>query len=230
MKTVTKNVVALGRHQRSKTGGFSLLELLLALILGIGLNGAILQLLISESNIGLRVNRLLRERSVQQRTLALIREEVQRSSHISSNPQLEQHACSLGGRLPVLQLTTPEGLITYSVGTAPSSIWRGQVLMRCGPSFNIEGKPALGATSQNRVMVDGLASKAEVWQDCSTLLGSGISAAGASQDLAGSARQPFSACLDASGSVLAIRLLQDFPGADGRLQRLKRETVISSMV
>ncbi|WP_254959321.1 MULTISPECIES: FitA-like ribbon-helix-helix domain-containing protein [unclassified Cyanobium] len=56
----------------------------------------------------------------------------------------------------VLQLTTPEGPISYTVGSAPSAIWRGRVLMRCGPAFGLHGEPS-GGPAQNRVLLDGLA-------------------------------------------------------------------------
>ncbi|MFM7676584.1 MAG: hypothetical protein ACKO5F_13620, partial [Synechococcus sp.] len=164
--------------------------------------------------------------NVQQRTLALIRDDVQRSSRISATPQLEQHACSLAGRLPVLHLTTAAGPITYSVGAAPSAIWRGQVLMRCGPAFDLAGQPTLGSAAQNRVVIDGLATHPEPWQGC----GAGLKSSSPPQDLASSSRQAFSACLGDTGAVLAIRLLQDLPSSDGRSQSISHDEVLSTMV
>ncbi len=46
--------------------------------------------------------------------------------------------------------------ITYSIGTAPSAIWRGKGLMRCGPAYGLAGELSSGA-AQNRVVLDGLA-------------------------------------------------------------------------
>ena len=205
--------------------GFSLIEMMLALSLGIGLSGAILQLLISESDLGLRVNRLLRERSVQKRTLALIRDDVQRSSRISTNPELEQHACNLAGRIPVLHLSTTAGPITYSAGAAPSAIWRGQVLMRCGPAFDLQGQPSIGSSAQNRVVIDGLAIKTDNWQICTE---SPTENRKAGIDLSGSSRLSFSGCLVKSQQVdtLAIRLVQEFRENGGR-QIIKSETQLS---
>ena len=211
------------RGQHSKSAAFSLLELLLALSLGISLSGVILQILISESNLGLRFNRLLRERGVQQRTLALIREDVMRSSRISTDPQQEQHACSMAGRLPVLHLSTASGQVTYSVGTAPSPIWRGQVLMRCGPAFDLLGQPSAGTSAQNRVLIDGLALNPEPWRKCPRLATDQI-------DLSGSAAKSFSACLKKNSNTLAIRLIQQF-GKPGKVsQAISRETLISSAI
>jgi len=213
-------------RKTQRNAGFSLVEVLLALSLGVWLSGTILQLLLTEAQLGLRMGRVLRERSLQQRTLALVRGDVQRASRISTTPLLEQHACSLAGRLPVLHLSTAAGPITYSVGAAPSGIWRGQVLMRCGPAFDLQGQPSLGTAAQNRVVIDGLATKPEAWQGCRDL----VSRAAAAQELSGSSKQPFSACLDATGAVLAIRLLQDFPSSDGRSQRISRDEVMSALV
>jgi hypothetical protein len=207
--------------------GFSLIELMLAMSLGIALSGAILQLLISESQLGLRVNRLLRERSVQQRTLALIRDDVVIASRISATPQLEQHACSLAGRLPVLHLTTAAGVITYSVGTAPSGIWRGEVLMRCGPSFDLRGRPSYGAAPQNRVVIDGIAKTPDSRQACKFLLPSTNSAA--SIDLAGSSQKGFCSCLEANMHSINIRITQELKAPQGTPQLITSSTSISRL-
>ena len=61
----------------------------------------------------------------------------------------------MAGREPVLQLTTTAGVITYSRGASPSSIWRGEVVMRCGPAYGMDGRLSSGA-AQNRVVLDQL--------------------------------------------------------------------------
>lgn len=105
-----------------------------------------------------RLVRLVRERGVQRRTLALLRSEILRAERLELGESLAlQPACSLAGRRPVLHLQTGPGTITYSLGTPPSAIWRGQVLMRCGPAYGLDGEPSAGS-SQNRVLLDGLAS------------------------------------------------------------------------
>ena len=229
MTAVTSYPIHCSRVQPCKPNGFSLIELLLALSLGVSLSGMILQLLISESSLGLRMNRLLRERSVQQRTLALIRDDVQRSSRISATPLLEPHTCNLAGRLPVLHLTTSAGTITYSIGAAPSAIWRGQVLMRCGPAFDLTGQPAGAGIAQNRVVVDGLAVNPEPWEGCAALLKASRSTP---QDLASSSRKAFSGCLDdnATNPVLGLRMVQELAGASGPKQRISAEALISAAV
>ena len=151
--------------------GFSLLELLLALALGLVLSGLMLQGLIDEGQNGQRLARLLRERAVQRRALALVKAEVAMATAVSETPQLEAHACSLAGRQPVLHLSTAAGAITYSVGAAPSAIWRGQVLMRCGPAYGLNGQLSAAGPPQNRVVIDGLAERPEPWSGCSALLG-----------------------------------------------------------
>ena len=201
--------------------GFSLVDLLVALSIGAVMSSTILQAVCSEGRASIGISRLLRERAIQQRTLALIQNDLARTTRISSDPQREQHACGLSGRLPLLHLTTAAGPITYSVGAAPSGIWRGQVLMRCGPAFGLQGEPSLGSQSQNRVILDGLASAPQPWDGCSRLLNSGALVL----DLASSSRRSVSACLQPSTGLLALRLEQEFP-APGRTMRLSRERLL----
>ena len=64
----------------------------------------------------------------------------------------------MAGRTPVLNFETDAGPITYSLGSAPSAIWRKKVLMRCGPSYGLDGLLNSGGSSPNRVVIDGLMS------------------------------------------------------------------------
>jgi hypothetical protein len=204
--------------------GFSLLELLLALALGLVLSGLMLQGLIDEGQNGQRLARLLRERAVQRRVLALVKAEVALATAVSATPQLETHGCSLAGRQPVLHLSTAAGAITYSVGAAPSAIWRGQVLMRCGPAYGLNGQLSAAGPPQNRVVIDGLAERPEPWSGCSALLGA---AARAPVDLGGSSAVAFSACLEPSARLLAVRLQQGFAASGERpLQRIQQAVVL----
>ena len=59
-------------------------------------------------------------------------------------------------RQPLIAISSVEGAaaVVYSLGPPPSSIWRGQVLMRCGPSFDLQGQPNLEGAYQNRVVLD----------------------------------------------------------------------------
>jgi hypothetical protein len=206
--------------------GFSLLELLLALALGLVLSGLMLQGLIDEGQNGQRLARLLRERAVQRRALALVKAEVALATAVSTTPQLETHGCSLAGRQPVLHLSTAAGAITYSVGAAPSAIWRGQVLMRCGPAYGLNGQLSAAGPAQNRVVIDGLADRPEPWTGCSDLLGA---AARAPVDLGGSSAVAFSACLEPSARLLAVRLLQEFsPLKGGKRQHISLSALLAS--
>jgi hypothetical protein len=183
-----------------------------------------LQGLIDEGHNGQRLARLLRERAVQRRALALVKAEVALATAVSTTPQLETHACSLAGRQPVLHLSTAAGAITYSVGAAPSAIWRGQVLMRCGPAYGLNGQLSAAGPPQNRVVIDGLAERPEPWSGCSALLGA---AARAPVDLGGSSAVAFSACLEPSARLLAVRLQQGFAASGERpLQRIQQAVVL----
>ncbi|MDM7954444.1 MAG: prepilin-type cleavage/methylation domain-containing protein [Cyanobium sp. CZS 25K] len=139
---------------RRASAGFSLVELLLAACLGLLVWGVVIQALVADGRQVDRLVRQRRERGQQRRVLALLRSDLQRAERVDL-AQAAGAACGLGSRDPVLQLQTPAGQITYTVGSAPSAIWRGRVLMRCGPAFGLHGEPSAGA-AQNRVLLDGL--------------------------------------------------------------------------
>lgn len=139
----------------TRAAGFSLVELMVAACLGLLVWGVVLQALVADGRQVDRLVRQVRERGQQKRVLALLRGDLQRATRVDLALGVGA-ACALGGRDPVLQLTTAEGPITYTVGSAPSAIWRGRVLMRCGPAFGLHGEPSAGA-AQNRVLLDGLA-------------------------------------------------------------------------
>jgi hypothetical protein len=111
--------------------------------------------LLAEGDQGARLGRLARERLGQRRALALIRADLRRALHHRTGAVVEPSACPLAARRPVLQLRTDTAWITYAVGPAPSPIWRGSVLLRCGPAFGLYGEPSV-RDSQNRVLLDGL--------------------------------------------------------------------------
>ncbi|MEB3360751.1 MAG: prepilin-type cleavage/methylation domain-containing protein [Synechococcaceae cyanobacterium] len=133
---------------------FTLVELLLALTLGVVVCAAMVQLLLSESRGSALLVQRLRAGLEQRRVLELIREDVQRSSTVSL-AAVSPPACSLAGRAVVLHLEGVATPVTYSVGSPPSSIWQGQVLMRCGSAFGLDGQPSPGM-ALNRVVLDGL--------------------------------------------------------------------------
>ena len=144
-----------GPGHRRAARAFTLVELLLALGMGLALSAVVVQLLLAEARQGALLVRQWRERTFQRRTLDLVRGDLQRAVAIRVGSAVGS-PCPLAGREPVLQLSTAEGAITYTVGLPPSPIWRGRVLMRCGPAFGLDGEPSRGA-SQNRVVIDALA-------------------------------------------------------------------------
>jgi len=200
-----------------------LLELLLALGLGLVFSGVILQALLADGQISLRLSRLVREKDNQRRTLALVQLDLQRALSVSPNPGAEVSACGLAKRLPVLHLRTPSGAITYSVGAAPSGIWRGQVLMRCGPSFGLDGTTNWASAAQNRVVIDGLPLTPAVWRGCEGLV---AASSEATVDLAQSSEKGFSACLDPATGLVALRLAQEFGGGTNQ-QRMESEQLVA---
>ena len=63
--------------------------------------------------------------------------------------------CALVDRQPKLAITPRDGSdpVLYSLCPAPSSIWRGDVLMRCGPAFDLRGGIRSGSRYRNRVVL-----------------------------------------------------------------------------
>ncbi|MDB4336904.1 prepilin-type N-terminal cleavage/methylation domain-containing protein [bacterium] len=144
--------------------GFTLMELLLSLSLGSLLFVVLLQLIGADLRLGNNMASRLRESAQQRQTLELIRAELAIGSGWEVDPAISQQwPCGMAGRQPVLAIgldgsdsRASAQSIVYSVGAAPSAIWRGQVLMRCGPAYGLDGVIRPGGKAQNRVLIDGL--------------------------------------------------------------------------
>lgn len=144
--------------------GFTLIELLLSLSLGSLLFVVLLQLIGADLRLGNTMASRLRESAQQRQTLELIRGELAIGSGWTVDPTpSHQWSCGMAGRQPVLAIgldgsdsRASAQTIVYSVGAAPSAIWRGQVLMRCGPAYGLDGAIRPGGKAQNRVLIDGL--------------------------------------------------------------------------
>ena len=138
--------------------GFSLVELLLAMALGTLLSGVAVQLLLGDARAGGTLTRRFQLRGWQRRTLALVKYDLARASSWEIRPDPSRGwPCALADRQAQLAITPRDGsaAVVYSIGAAPSPIWRGPVLMRCGPAFTLDGRPSAGAY-QNRVVLDGV--------------------------------------------------------------------------
>ena len=151
--------------------GFTLLELMLALSLGSLLFALMLRLIGADLRLGQAMAQRLRETSRQQRSLELIREELALAHGWMLDPPLSTRwPCPMARRRPVLAIATQpddpqargEQVIVYAVGPAPDRIWRGQVLMRCGPGYSLDGVPTLQGAFQNRVLLDALPQDSSV--------------------------------------------------------------------
>ena len=154
-----------GRCKAGRFAGFTLLELLLALCLGTLLFVLLLRLIGADLQLGRAMAVRLSESSRQRRSLELIREELGWAHGWLVDPPISKRwPCRMSGRRPVLAIATladdlqarGEGAIVYSVGSAPDPIWRGRVLMRCGPAYSLDGVPNLRGAFQNRVLLDAL--------------------------------------------------------------------------
>ena len=136
--------------------GFTLVELLIALGLGLLVAAWLIEALLAHGSLGAKLADRLHQREFERRARRLIEDDRRLASLAASQPGAEGTACNLAGRQPLLQLHLPAGKppITWSLGSAPSSIWRGQVLMRCGPAYGLDGQPSLTGSWQNRVVLD----------------------------------------------------------------------------
>lgn len=142
---------------RPRRNGFLLLELLVALAVALVLVGQIAQATLQDTGQARRLGRLLRERLVAQQALELIRAELQQALEVQLTLPAAGHGdCGLSGRLVRLHLLTAAGRITYSVENRPDAIWRGKALMRCGPTYGLDGQ-LNASTNESRVLVDALA-------------------------------------------------------------------------
>jgi hypothetical protein len=137
-----------------RTEAFTLAELLVALALALVVVAVVVKSLWTSGRSGERLALLMRERAFQRRTLALLRTELAAAQKWQLGSGTGA-ACSLSGRAPVVQLEVEGRTITYSLGSPPSPIWRGRVLMRCGPAYGLGGELSAGA-AQNRVVLDGM--------------------------------------------------------------------------
>ena len=136
--------------------GFTLVELLLALGLGLLVAAWLLEALLAHGSLSAKLADRLHQREFERRARRLIEDDRRLASLATSQPGSQAPACNLAGRQPLLHLQLPNGkpAITWSLGSAPSAIWRGQVLMRCGPAYGLDGQPSLHGSWQNRVVLD----------------------------------------------------------------------------
>ena len=137
--------------------GFTLVELLLAAGLGALICSLALQLLAGHALQSGALAQRWQQRRLQRRTLQLLKADLAQADHWQLKPPLDpQWPCSLGVRQPLLAIHSADGspAVVYSLGPPPSAIWRRQVLVRCGPSFDLQGRPNRQGAYQNRVVLD----------------------------------------------------------------------------
>ena len=139
--------------------GFTLVELMLAALVGCLLCSVAFQLLFAETRQGGSFADSLQLKQWQRRTLQLVKGDLERASRWQIDPDPSgSWPCALADRQPKLAITPRDGSdpVVYSLGSAPSAIWRGEVLMRCGPAFDLHGGIRNGSRYQNRVVLDGV--------------------------------------------------------------------------
>lgn len=137
------------------------MELLAGVSLGVLVCMVIIEALVAETGNSIRLARKWRERAATLRVLEMMRGELAQAqlaspSVIGNAPQ----GCGLtsGTRTVVLYMQTPQGIISYSLETNPSNIWRNTVLMRCGPDYAHNGSLNASSTPSSDVVLDGLSA------------------------------------------------------------------------
>ena len=139
--------------------GFSLLELLLVAGLGAVLCGVALQLLLGEARQGGALAQRLILRRLQRRTLQLIKGDLADAKRWQLQPDPQPDwSCPMAQRDVLIAIHPVHGSapVLYSLGVAPSGIWRGKVLMRCGPAFDLQGRSRASSGYHNRVVLDAI--------------------------------------------------------------------------
>jgi type II secretory pathway pseudopilin PulG len=139
--------------------GFTLVELMLAALVGCLLCGVAFQLLFAETRQGGSLAESFQLKQMQRRTLELLKGDLARASTWQIDPDPSgSWPCAVADRQLKLAIMPSDGSdpVLYSLGPAPSAIWSGSVLMRCGPAFDLQGGVRSGSRYQNRVVLDGV--------------------------------------------------------------------------
>lgn len=141
--------------------GFTLVELLAGISLGVLISMVIIEALVAETGNSIRLARIWRERAATLRVLEMMRGELAQAQRAS--PSVIGNApqrCGLNRstRTVVLYMQTSKGIISYSLETNPENIWRNTVLMRCGPDYDLNGSLSASSQPNSDVVLDGLSA------------------------------------------------------------------------
>jgi len=139
--------------------GFTLVELLAGISLGVLVGMVIIDALVAETGNSIRLARAWRERAATLRVLEMMRSELAQAQRASPNViGIAPQRCGLSGRELVLYMQTSQGIISYSLETNPTNIWRNTALMRCGPDYNLNGSLITTSQPTSDVVLDGLSA------------------------------------------------------------------------
>ena len=152
-----KRISVLQIFRTRQRNGFSLVEMIISLSLGGLVVLAIAHSIVGDLTNSSKVLKSFQVTSSQKLVLDLVESDLSYGALIDySSPEFGQSGCPLTGRKPILSIQAESGVITYTVGSAPSKIWNGDVLMRCGPAYGLDGRLSHSNQFQNRVLLDNV--------------------------------------------------------------------------
>lgn len=138
-----------------KPAGLFVPEALVGLAMGLALLGMVARFGLAASEHTRRLTERLEQRRETRRALELIRTELLEARSVRLQvPASFGGACG-GDEEAVLLLDTANGPVAYWLENRPARIWRGRALMRCGPSYGLDGQLRAGMP-RSRVLLDGL--------------------------------------------------------------------------
>ena len=138
-----------------KPAGLFVPEALVGLALGLALLGMMVRFGLEAGEHTRRLAVRLEQRRETRRALELIRTELLEARSVRLQvPASLAGACG-GDQQALLLLDSATGAVAYWLENRPQGIWRGRALMRCGPSYGLDGQLRAGLP-RSRVLLDGL--------------------------------------------------------------------------
>lgn len=140
------------RRPGARRGGFSLVELVIGTLISVVLLAAGVRALLALINGDSAMQQELNRKDDISRVLGLIQDETRNAQRVETGASLApvSNACSTQAQLILRGSTSSEDISYGLMSNTLNGTWRGNVLMRCGPTYNSDGSlnTASGASEQ----------------------------------------------------------------------------------